>query len=168
MCVCVGGWVAHWEGSQHLSSLSKNSRGVVRPFSFVCFTARMPIFTFCTFFDPSVNVLYWLTMLFAKVKRRSQLQQEPVETNSAATQLPFKPMVIRSICRKMHTECRITFLLTLYSPHNTWNLNASISDQVLLCFVGKYFSFPQKPTTSTKVQVVPLQKMGGKAILSDA
>lgn len=52
--------------------------------------------------------------------------------------------------------------------HNTWNLNASISVQVLLCFTGKHYSPPQKPTISTKPQVVSSQKMGGKAILSDA
>lgn len=44
-----------------------------------------------------------------------------------------------------------------------------LQSEVLLCFAGKFLIFPpQKPTSSTKPQVLSLQKMEGKAILSDA
>lgn len=169
---------APWVGSQLLGLFSKNFKEVVGPFQFVCFASRTPIFTilhilwsFCLFLhtdwqyicrslrDLSYRKSFGLwkqTLLLLSCKHCCY---------SAAIQAQG---YVEHLQKNAHwMQEHFLFHLQFVPSHNAWNLNASISDQVLLCFSEKY-SPRQKPTTFTKPQVVSWQKMEGKAILSDA
>lgn len=88
-------------------------------------------FLVCLFYSRNTNIYdsarslillltssYWLTMFFQKLKRDLSYSKAFACGNkhfcfpaasSAATQLPFKPSIMRSVCRKMHAECKSTF-----------------------------------------------------------
>lgn len=95
-------------------------------------------FLVCLFYSRNTNIYdsarslillltssYWLTMFFQKLKRDLSYSKAFACGNkhccfpaasSAATQLPFKPSVMRSVCRKSMLNARaLSFLLTFCS-----------------------------------------------------
>lgn len=114
----------------------------------------------------------WLTTFFAKVKRRAIAKAFASGNKHCCKQRCYSA----AIQAQGYEEClqrnapgmqkHFLFCLHFVPSHNTWNLNASVRGSSLFCW--KILIFSQKPTSSKKPQVLSLQKMEGKAILSDA
>lgn len=113
----------------------------------------------------------WLTMFFAKVKRRAIAKAFASGNKHCCKQHCYSAAIqaqgYEECLHKNAPRMRMHFLFCLHfvPSLNTWNLNASVRSSSLFCW--KILIFPPEACIIYKTTSA-LQKMEGKAILSDA